>query len=320
MSPSSQTLKIRVGVSSCLLGERVRWDGNHKHDHYLTDILGPYVEWVPVCPEVEAGMGIPRETVQLVGLKEPRMLGTQSRKDWTEPMQKFTRAKLRELSKLDLAGFILKRGSPSCGIKNVILRTEKGMPGARGDGLFAAALMEAFPALPVEDEGRLNDPSIRENFIIRLFAFKRLRDLFGSKWKSGDLVAFHTRHKYLLLAHSQKHYRLLGQLVSNLKKEKPSVMEEKYSALFMEAFALRATRRKNVNVLQHMHGYFRGVLDEPSRCDLLQTIEDYQAGLIPLIVPVTLLRHYVNKLNMEYLKDQVYLNPHPKELMLRNHV
>lgn len=312
--------KIKIGISSCLLGEQVRWDGNHKHDHYLTDCLGKYVEWVPVCPEMEIGMGVPRETVQLVGIENPKMLGTQSRKDWTAKMQTYARQKIKELEKMNLFGFILKRGSPSCGMKNVVLRTEKGMPAGRGDGLFAAELLARLSTMPIEDEGRLKDAAIRENFIARVFAYKRLKDFFGAAWKAKDLVNFHTAHKYLLLAHSPKHYKMLGQLVADLKGAKLTEIEEKYSALFMEAFTYKATRRKNVNVLQHMHGYFRDVIDIRERKDLERAIEDYQQGYVPLIVPVTLIKHFVTRCDTEYLRLQIYLNPHPKELMLRNHV
>lgn len=313
-------LNIKIGVSSCLLGENVRWDGNHKRDSFLADIFGQYVTWVPVCPEVEIGMGIPRETVHLVGQDKPRMLGTRTKTDWTARMLSYAEKKMNVLEKMGLSGFILKKGSPSCGLRNVLLRTEKGLPAGRGSGLFADRLLQRFPSLPIEDEGRLNSPVIRENFIVRVFAFQRLKVLFSGKWEIKNAVAFHAAHKYLILAHSPKHYTCLGQLVANARKNEKSAFSERYRCLLIEGLSFHATVKKNMNVLQHIHGYFKKLLSPEDRRDILEVIGDYGKGLIPLIVPITLIKHYVKKFNIEYLQNQIYLNPHPKELMLRNHV
>ena len=312
---------IRVGISSCLLGEEVRWDGGHKRDRFLTDELAPYVEWVAVCPEVEIGMGTPRETVQLVrGHGTLHMLGTRSRRDWTHAMQAYAMRRVHALERLDLCGYVLKKDSPSCGMERVKVRDAKGLAKRDGRGLFAEALLAAIPALPVEEEGRLNDPVLRENWIERVFAYRRLRSLFGAHFAVGRLVAFHTAHKLQLLAHGAEAYRRLGRLVAGAKKLERAELRRRYETGFMEALAVRATPRRHVNVLQHCLGYFRDRLDAKTRAALAAQVADYQEGLVPLIVPVTMIRHYVEQLGVEYLAGQVYLEPHPKELMLRNHV
>jgi uncharacterized protein YbgA (DUF1722 family)/uncharacterized protein YbbK (DUF523 family) len=312
---------IRVGISTCLLGQQVRWDGGHKREPFLTEVLAPYLEWVPVCPEVEIGMGIPREPVQLVRAEgELRMLGTRSRRDWTEPMRDYAERRVRALAGLDLCGYVLKKDSPSCGMERVKVRDVKGMAKRDGRGLFAEALLSANPALPVEEEGRLNDAVLRENWIERVFAYRRLRSLFEGRFGVGRLVAFHTAHKLQLLAHSPEAYRRLGRLVAGAKAMERGELRRRYEAGFMAALTVRATPRRQVNVLQHCLGYFRDKLDPKTRAALAAQVADYQKGLVPLVVPVTMIRHYVDQLGIEYLAGQVYLEPHPKELMLRNHV
>jgi uncharacterized protein YbgA (DUF1722 family)/uncharacterized protein YbbK (DUF523 family) len=312
---------VRVGVSSCLLGSEVRWDGGHKRERFLTDVLAPFVEWVPVCPELELGMGVPREPVHLSrATGEIRMVGTRSGEDWTGAMTAFAKRRTRELESLDLCGYVLKKDSPSCGMERVKVRAEAG-PGKRdGRGLFAEALQERMPALPVEEEGRLNDAQLRENWIERVFAYRRLRSLFESRWTIGELVAFHAAHKLQLLAHSTEAYRKLGRVVANAKQTPRAELREHYVNAFMAALAVRATRGRHVNVLEHCIGYLRDRVDASVRASLASQIADYRAGHVPLIVPVTMLRHYVAQLRIEYLAQQVYLEPHPKELMLRNHV
>ena len=312
--------KIKVGVSTCLLGEYVRWDGNHKRDRYVTDVLNSYFQWEAVCPEVEVGMGIPREPVRLEGgPRKQRMIGRKSRTDWTEKMKSYTAKRLRQLQKSDLCGYILQKRSPSCGMGGVPIYGKGGQAGVHGPGLFAKALMEKFPWLPVEEEGRLNDHKLRDNFIVRVFSYARLKRCMKD-FSPGKLIAFHSQHKYLLLAHSPKHYNEMGRLVANVKKLDTRKFQETYCTLFMEALKTKTTVRKNVNVLQHMLGFFKTHIDREDKTDLVQAIEDYRGELVPLIVPITLIAHYVKKYRVQYLLDQVYLNPHPKELMLRNHV
>ncbi len=312
---------IKLGVSACLLGRKVRYDAGHKHARYLTDLLGEHFRFVPICPELEVGMGVPRDTLHLQGDPEaPRMLVTKTGEDWTDRMNRWAAGKLCTLDKQDLCGFVLKKNSPSCGMERVKVTSDKGMPVKKGQGLFAAALMRARPHLPVEEEGRLNDPVLRENFLERVFAYRRVKDLFSGRWTRGAVVEFHAAHKYQILAHSPKHYKRMGQLVAAVKQHKPAEFRDLYTELFMEALRVKATARKNVNVLQHVMGYLRGVLGEAERADIATVIEDYRRGLVPLVVPVTLLRHHVEALEVEYVREQTFLKPHPKELMLRNHV
>lgn len=313
---------IKIGVSSCLIGEKVRWNGDHKQDRYVRQILGNYFEYIPVCPEMEVGMGVPRETVALYGTPEaPKMISKTSKIDWTERMNRYVKDRINKLAHDDLSGYIFKSKSPSCGIARVPVFSETDPSKARHrGGMFAHAFMNEFPLVPIEDEGRLNDAKIRENFIVRVFSFNRLQKLMDKEFSRGALVDFHTRHKFLLLAHSRKHYTTLGKLVADSKSLKPGEIKFQYSQLFMEGLTYRSTAKKNTDVLLHMMGFLKKVLTKGEKEDILTTLEDYRKELLPLIVPVTLIRHQVKKYNIEYLLDQVYLNPHPKELMLRNHV
>jgi uncharacterized protein YbgA (DUF1722 family)/uncharacterized protein YbbK (DUF523 family) len=312
--------RLRLGVSSCLLGERVRFDGGHKHDRFLTDQLGRYVEWVPVCPELEAGMGVPRESVRLEGdVDAPRLIGSRSGRDHTAAMRRFAGIRARQLMRLELSGYVFKKDSPSCGMERVRVYGQGGTPARRGRGLFAAAFMAACPLVPVEEEGRLHDPVLRESFIERIFAYRRWRTLADAPSR-GALVAFHTAHKFQLLAHSPKHYAALGRLVGEQATQRPVALVAAYGAAFMEALALYATPAKHANVLQHLAGFCREHLDAADRRELAGVIEDYRRQLVPLVVPITLLRHHVERHAVAYVQGQTYLSPHPKELMLRNHV
>jgi uncharacterized protein YbgA (DUF1722 family)/uncharacterized protein YbbK (DUF523 family) len=312
--------KIRIGISTCLLGEGVRYDGGHKRDRFVTDTLGQFLEFVPVCPEMECGLGVPRESMRLVGKPEsPRLVTNRTKIDHTERMITWARKRVQELEKEDLCGFIFKSRSPSSGMERVRVYNEKGIPEKKGVGMFARIFMEHFPLLPVEEDGRLHDIRLRENFIERIFALKRWRDLLDEKRSRGRLVAFHTQHKLLILSHSQKHSRILGKLVAAAKSISPKQLYPQYQSLFMEALKLKATVKKNINVLQHMMGYFKKQLSADEKHELLETFDQYREGYIPLIVPLTLIKHYVRKYDQPYLKQQVYLNPHPIELKLRNH-
>jgi uncharacterized protein YbgA (DUF1722 family)/uncharacterized protein YbbK (DUF523 family) len=315
------TSPIRLGISRCLLGDDVRFDGGHKRDHFLTDILSRYVEWVPVCPEVEAGLGTPREAMRLVGNpRRPRLMTITSKQDHTDAMATMIEERLESLDKLNLSGFVFKKGSPSCGIERVRVYTEKGIPSHSRSGIFAHACIEKFPLLPVEDEGRLHDSAQRENFIERVFCYRRFQDLMQEGVTRQALIGFHTTHKYLLLSHSQQHYEAMSRLVGQADRYRLKELTTKYGELFMRTLALKATVRKHVNVLHHIVGYFKTRLKTLEKAELLGVIDDYHRGLTPLIVPLTLIKHYVRVFDVDYIRDQVYLNPHPKELMLRNHV
>ena len=312
---------IRIGISACLLGEKVRFDGGHKLDHYLKETLGSFVEWVSVCPEVECGLPVPREAMHLVGDPEsPRLLTVRTGKDQTERMLRWAEKKLKELEKLDLCGFVFKSKSPSSGMKGVKVYSPEGIPRSKGVGIFARAFTEHFSLLPIEDEGRLSDPELRENFIERVFVFRRWKDFILKGGTIKDLISFHTDHKLLVLSHSPKHYRTLGSLVATAKEFSPEHLHSEYLGILMEGLRMIATAKKNTNVLQHIMGYFKNRLTPDEKKELMEVIDDYHGGLIPLIVPVVLLRHYVRKYKEPYLTRQHYLNPHPAELMLRNHV
>ena len=312
---------IRIGISSCLLGQKVRFDGGHKRDAFLVDTFGVFVEWVPVCPEVELGLGIPREALRLVRKgDEIRMANTRSGRDISTEMRQWARSRVDALAGEDLSGYVLKKDSPSCGMERVKIYAEAGMAEKNGRGYFAEALMGRFPRLPVEEEGRLSDPRLRDNFVERVFAYVRLRALFAARWTVGDLVRFHTAHKMALLAHSTDGYAELGRLVARARSLDRAVAETRYRELFMDALAKLATTRKHTNVLLHMAGHFKALLEADEKQELLGSIEDYRLGLVPLVVPLTLIKHHVRRHKVEYLAGQVYLDPHPKELMLRNHV
>ncbi|HPD17096.1 MAG TPA: DUF523 and DUF1722 domain-containing protein [Planctomycetota bacterium] len=313
--------RIRLGVSACLLGENVRFDGGHKLDRFLTDTLGQFVEYVPVCPEVECGFPVPREAMRLVGdPSAPRLVTTRTNVDHTERMAAWARTRVAELEREGLCGFVFKSNSPSSGMERVRVYDANGVPSKTGVGLFARVFMEHFPLLPVEDEGRLHDMKLRENFIERVFTLKRWRDTLATGRTRGNLVAFHTRHKLLLLAHSPKHYREMGRLVAHAKESPPDELFPRYEALLTEAMRLKTTPAKHANVLQHLMGYFKEQLSADEKRELLEAIGNYRQGHVPLIVPVTLINHYVRKYGQPYLREQWYLNPHPIELQLRNHV
>jgi uncharacterized protein YbgA (DUF1722 family)/uncharacterized protein YbbK (DUF523 family) len=317
----SEDDSIKVGVSACLLGERVRWDAGHKKDRYLTDTLGRYFRLVPVCPEVEVGMGVPRESVRLAGdVSAPRMVGNKTGEDWTDRMNDFIRKRLKQIERYDLSGYVLKKDSPSCGMERVRVYNKSGIPIKKGRGFFGGALVDHFESLPIEEEGRLNDHALRENFIVRVFAFHNLKNLFKRRFNRGEVVRFHTSYKYLLLSHSPKHFRELGRMVARIKEFTPGDFKQQYGSIFMAGLSVKSTAKKNTNVLQHIMGYLKKQLDLSAKKDILNVIENYRRGFVPLVVPVTLIRHYIDLYDVEYIKGQVYLNPHPEELMLRNHV
>jgi uncharacterized protein YbgA (DUF1722 family)/uncharacterized protein YbbK (DUF523 family) len=319
MTPTT-VVKPRIGVSSCLLGATVRWDGGHKRDRFLTDVLATWVEWVDVCPEVGIGLGTPRETVHLLGRAEaPRLVGTKTGADHSDAMERFSRAKVDELAALDLAGYVLKSDSPSCGMERVRVYDQKGMAQRRGVGAFARVLLERFPLLPIEEEGRLNDSVLRESFLDRVFAYQRLLELRRGTLAPRAIVDFHRVHKYQLMAHSPKHYSELGRMVALAGASDRRELVERYSRLFMEALGEHATPKRHFNVLQHLAGYFKDELDADGKRELAQAFDDYRKRVVPLVVPITLVRHHVRALDVGYLRDQTYLAPSPKELTLRNY-
>ncbi len=311
---------VRIGVSTCLLGEHVRFDGGHKRDLFLVETFGRHVDWVSVCPEVEAGFGTPRASMRLFrDGDDVCLVTTKTGVDHTERMRRFAVGRVVALAQHDLSGYVLKKGSPSCGMERVKIYGTRGGLAATGRGLVAEELMQAYPHLPVEEEGRLSDPRLRENFVERVFAYRRLRSLFEPRWTVGGLVAFHTAHKLQLMVHAPSLYTTLGRLVAGAKTIERAALRRRYEAGFMEALTVMATPKRQVNVLQHILGCFSRRLDAAARRELVELIDDYRRSLVPLVVPLTLIRHYVRQYEIGYLQEQTYLDPHPKELMLLNH-
>jgi uncharacterized protein YbgA (DUF1722 family)/uncharacterized protein YbbK (DUF523 family) len=312
--------RLRLGVSACLLGMPVRFDAGHKRETFLTEGLARFVEWVPVCPEEEAGLGTPREAMRLVHQGgTARLVGVRSGRDFTGTMTDFAATRVPQLAALNLDGFVLKKDSPSCGLARVKVYSN-GVPARTGRGLFAEALCAGLPMLPVEEEGRLCDPVLRENFIERVYAFRRVRRLLEDRPRVGDLVRFHTQHKLQLLAHSPAQYTALGRFVAHARAAAPERLMADYGRAFTTALTTIVTRARHVNVLQHAAGYFRRVLSAAACRDVAAAIVDYQRGLTPLVVPLRLIEHYARLHEVRYLCNQIYLNPYPHELMLRNHV
>ena len=312
---------LKVGISTCLLGESVRYNGGHKHDRFLTDTLGQYVKYVPVCPEVECGLPVPRESMRLVGNPEsPSLVTTRTKIDHTERMVNWATKRVKELEKEDLCGFIFSSKSPSSGMERVKVYNENGIPNNKGVGMFARAFMEHFPLIPVEEEGRLHDPVLRENFIASIFTLKHWREVLKKPKNVGNVVSYHTKNKLHILSHSEVHYREMGRLVAKGKMMPLIEFYKEYETLLMKALKLKSTPSKNCNVLHHILGYFKKNLTPDEKQELLDIILGYRNGLIPLIVPITLINHYVRKYEQPYLKEQTYLNPHPTKLKLRNHV
>jgi uncharacterized protein YbgA (DUF1722 family)/uncharacterized protein YbbK (DUF523 family) len=314
---------LRLGISSCLLGQEVRYDGGHKRDRFLTDVLGDYVTWVPVCPEVEIGLGTPRPTIRLERAQDgsARLVMPSTGEDLTDQMREYSDDRIRRLEKHDLAGYVLKKDSPSCGMERVKVRDSNGMPTRNGVGTFAAELLRLAPDLPVEEEGRLNDAKLRENFITRIFAYRRWRDLEQAGPTRRRLMEFHAAHKYVLMSRNQAGMRRLGRLLGEAgRADSTRDVAESYRTGFTKVMRRAPSRKGHTNVLRHMAGYVSDGLDADDRYELTESITQYHAGLVPLIVPVTLLRHYVRKFDIETLQNQVYLWPHPHELMLLNHV
>jgi len=313
--------RIKIGISACLLGENVRWNGGHARDRYLTDTLGLYVEYVPVCPEVECGMGVPRETLRLVGDPDnPSLVTSKTNIDHTGRMIGWARKRVKALEKEDLCGFVFKKNSPSSGLFNVPVKNFKGMPQKKGQGLFARTFTEHFPLIPAEEEGRLHDSKLRETFIEQIFTLKRWRETLAKGKSMRNLIDFHTRHKLLMMSHSPNHSRMMGKRVAEGKAIPEKELFVQYETLLMEALRLKTSQKKNINVLQHIMGYFKKQLSPDEKQELLEIIEQYRKEYVPLIVPITLLNHYVRKYKQPYLAQQVYLNPHPIALKLRNHV
>jgi len=311
--------RIRLLVSACLLGDNVRYDGSHKYDAFLVELLGRFVEWERVCPEADCGLPTPRPSMHLVGDPKAPRLVSRTGADLTQPMERFIAARLHDLESVELCGYVCKKDSPSSGMERVKVYNERGMAERSGAGLFTAAFMERFPLVPVEEEGRLHDAALRESFIERVFCRRRWLDLLRDGLDRGRLVEFHTDHKFLLLAHGRTGYEALGRLVASAKGQRADTSFAAYERGLVAALRQRATKKKTIDVLQHMLGFFKKELSKDETAELLEAIEAYRQSLTPLVVPLTLIKHYVRKYEVDYLARQVFLAPYPAELMLRNH-
>jgi uncharacterized protein YbgA (DUF1722 family)/uncharacterized protein YbbK (DUF523 family) len=314
--------KIKIGVSKCLLGDKVRYDGRHKLDQYITGTLGRFFEYTATCPEVECGLPVPREAIRLVGKDKDhlKLMTCKTGKDITPMMVEWANKRLDLLEKEDICGYIFKSKSPSCGMIGVKIYSEDGMPRWNGSGIFAGMLLARFPRLPVIDEGRLHAPILREAFIEHVFVYYRWQELNRQPLTAKRLQQFHAEHKYLLMSHNQKNLTELGRIAAGTAGKVNQKTREKYFQLLTETMRLHATTRKHVNVLMHLIGYFKKDITGDEKCEFLNVVDNFQQGLVPLIVPLTLLKHYMTKYKKTYLESQWYIEPHPLELMLRNHV
>jgi uncharacterized protein YbgA (DUF1722 family)/uncharacterized protein YbbK (DUF523 family) len=311
--------RLLIGISSCLLGEKVRFDSGHKNHSYITKTLSDYFDFRPFCPEVAIGLGIPREPIRLVSTElggEVRCVGTKNAdKDVTDPLKSVAREQFEWIASLD--GYIFKKDSPSCGMERVKVYT-KSMPERSGVGIYAAEILAAFPHLPTEEEGRLGDPGLRENFIKRVFLYRRWRQLIDSNPSKNDLVTFHARHKLIYMSHNQNRARELGRMVAAIAEMSVDEFTAKYFDAVTDLLRKPANRKNHSNVLKHIQGYLKRDLESDDRQELEQTIEQYRKGYLPLIVPITLLRHFFRKHPDEYINQSWYMKPHPAEMMLHN--
>lgn len=321
VSKLASAKRLQICVSSCLLGNRSRYDGDHTRDSYVTDILSGFFDFTAVCPELEVGMGGIREPVQLEGsVLSPRLIGTKSRHDWTVRMNRYAVRRLKKPDLTDISGFILKKKSPSCGIQRVKLLGPNGRTRRIAVGLFAAMVTKKLPDIPITDEGLLNDPGLRENFIVRIFAYDQLRRLFAGRFRQSEVAGFHDSHKCLLMAHHPETARELDRLVDQINSIRVSEFRYQYRQLFMKALSYSATVTKNMSVLKRIAKLLTKHIGAYEIADIGRAIEDYQREQVPLVVPLTLIRHYVDKHQVRELQDQAYLYPNPNELMLCNRV
>lgn len=311
--------KISVGISSCLLGQQVRYDGGHKKNDYITQTLGEYFEFIPFCPEMASGMGAPRPPIQLrqtehglrcVGVKDHDL-------DFTEQLKQCSENQDHWLQ--NLCGYILKKDSPSCGMERVKVYT-KDYPNRVGTGIFSQYIQEHFPLLPMEEEGRLGDPRLRENFIQRVYIMQRWKQLNADGLSLNKLTVFHSRHKLIAMSHDQNLARALGKLAASATKDNLQHVCQQYGIDLMQCLKITASRSNHVNVLQHIQGYLKTQLDDGDKKELIETIERYRLGYLPLIVPITLLRHHFRKMPDPFIGRSFYMAPYPEELAVLNSI
>lgn len=316
----NQTSKINIGISACLVGQKVRYNGDGLKPTLINEQFTKYFGYVPFCPEVDIGMTIPREAVRLEKKDgNIRLWASKSETDYTEKMLDYSHKKVQELARLNISGYILKKDSPTCGMERVKIYDHNGVPAKSGVGLFAKILKERFPLVPIEEEGRLNDMRLRERFVERVFAFRRLQDFLTDNPTLGKLMQFHTAHKMLLMAHHPQKYRALGHALANARKENLSVYLLEYSNAFMEIMSGHTSLKKQTDVLFHLFGFFKKEISSAEKEEFLELVKQYKNKMIPMIVPITMLRHYLKKYPVDWLKAQVYFDPYPEALLLRSY-
>ncbi|MBT5483111.1 MAG: DUF1722 domain-containing protein [Gammaproteobacteria bacterium] len=311
--------KIQVGISSCLLGDEVRYNGGHKHSALCTRDLSEYFDFVSVCPEVSIGLGVPRKPIRLVGdPSDPDIVGVANPEhNVTQPMKEFAREKVKELG--DLSGYIFIKGSPSCGLFRVKVYNESGFPQQEmGRGVYAKVVTDTYPLLPVEEAGRLMDPVLRENFITRVFAYQTFISLKKAGLTAKKLIDFHASYKYTLMAHDPQSHTSLGRMLADLGNQDLAELGDRYFQALMESLTKKASRKSNTNVLSHIQGYLKNHLSSKEKEKLVEAIEQYRNGIIPLIVPIILLKNHFHTYPNEYIAKQSYLQPYPDNLSLRN--
>ncbi len=309
---------IKVGISSCVLGERVRFDSGHKASNFVTKELSKYFDFVSVCPEVGIGMPVPRPTIRLIS-NEERVALVETKNpdiDHTDKMLTYSANKVAELQNQDLCGYIVCAKSPTCGMERVKVYT-KNNAAKDGVGLYTRTLMQKMPWLPVEEDGRLNDPVLKENFIARVYSLNDFYESMSGEPTRGKIIDFHTRYKLTLMAHHPESYRSLGRLVADVASYEIDDFYAQYRLGLMNALSNRTTRKNNTNVLMHLQGYFKRALTKDEKEELAMVIDDYRNGMLPLLAPITLIKHYLKTYPDEYLQKQKYLEPHPQEMRLR---
>ena len=309
----------KIVVSACLMGAEVRYNGGHKQSRLCSHTLADYFDFIPICPEVAIGLGIPREPIHLTGdPRQPRAVGTVHHDiDVTQPLADYARKMAVELN--DICGYIFMQRSPSCGLERVKVYQDNGMPiNGGGRGIYAQAFCALHPDLPVEEDGRLNDPVLRENFLTRVFTYAAWQQLLQEGLSRDGLTGFHSRYKYLLMAHNPVQYKTLGSLLGSMGKSDPNQLGPRYFSELMAALKKCATRRTHTNVLQHLSGYFKQAISAEDKREMQQIINQYLHGIVPLVVPLTLLKHHLRQHPDPYVAQQVYLQPHPENLSLRN--
>ncbi|TNF92409.1 MAG: DUF1722 domain-containing protein [Gammaproteobacteria bacterium] len=314
-----QTKRPRIGVSACLLGRKVRFDGGHKHNRYISSLLSEHVGLLPVCPEMELGLGVPRPTIQLRSQgQDPRLVVSKDPGlDLTDSMKSYASGRVETLGELD--GFIFKKDSPSCGLFRVpVVINEQGHRMKEGTGLFAQTFVERYPLIPVEEEGRLNDAVLRENFFERVYAYRRWKEIPEPESNVFGFIEFHARHKLMLMSRGSSYYQELGRVVAGVTRKDLSQRRDAYIHRFMEIMSMNTRRGRQVNVMQHILGYLKQVLSADDKSELLNIFEAYRQQQLPLITPITLLRHHLRRHPQPYLDSQHYLQPYPEQLALRS--